>query len=314
MTQPVLIGIAAGLACALLFLSPFGGPLLAVPLFTLTGLPIVIVGLGWGAIAALAAGASGSTMLFGLVNWGAAAIFALMFAAPLVWLTWLATLWREVGSGDTGEREWYPLGQLLARAAVAAAGGLVAIGVIVGFDPPSLVEEMTAAMVDWLSLAGSGPPPTAAEVEPFVRFNVAVMPSVLGVIALLILVLNLWLGAIVARMSGRLTRSRDTLWSVELPVGVAIGFAVALLLSLLPGPFGYAAQAFAGALGGAAALVGLAVLHALTIGMTGRAALLTLTYIVVVVSGFAAILLALVGVGETFLNLRARQTGAGPRS
>ena len=72
---------------------------------------------------------------------------------------------------------------------------------------------------------------------------------------------------------------------------------------------GWAAQACAGALGAAAALVGLAVLHALTVGITGRAALLTLTYVMVAVSGVAPLLLALVGIAESFLNLRARRRG-----
>ena len=315
MMQPILIGIAAGVAGALLFAAPFSGSTLAIPLFALTGLPIAIAGLGWGVGAAIVAGVTGGAVLLGFANWAAAAIFVLLFAGPLAWLAHLASLWRDVESPESNGREWYPVGQLLGRAAVAAAAGLVAIGVIVGFDPPSLIDGMTAALVEWLAAAdGTVPPPTAAEIEPFVRFNVALMPLMMGVIALMILVLDLWLGAIVARMSGRLARPRDRLWAVELPTGFVVGFAVAVIGSLIPGPIGYAGQAFVGTLGAAAALVGLAVLHALTIGMTGRVALLTLTYVIIFVSGFAAILLALVGIGESILNLRARRQGGGNRT
>ena len=53
MIQIILVGIAAGVAGALLFLSPIGGTTLAFPLFTLCGLPIAIAGLGWSATSAL---------------------------------------------------------------------------------------------------------------------------------------------------------------------------------------------------------------------------------------------------------------------
>ena len=43
----ILVGIGAGLAAALLFLSPIGGTLLAFPLFVLSGFPIAIAGFGW---------------------------------------------------------------------------------------------------------------------------------------------------------------------------------------------------------------------------------------------------------------------------
>jgi hypothetical protein len=185
---------------------------------------------------------------------------------------------------------------------------------IVGFDPPSLVAEMTTLLVEWFATADpSVATPSATDIEPFVRFNVALMPTVLGVILTLMLVLNLWLGAIVARTSGRLLRPRETLWTVELPMSVVFGFALAVVLAFVPGPVGYAAQAFAGALGAAAALVGLAVVHALTVGFGGRLILLTLTYIIVFVSGFAPIVLVLLGIGERFLNLRARRQGGGVR-
>ena len=61
MMQIVLIGIGAGLAAALLFVSPLSGTLLALPLFALSGLPIAIAGLGWGSLSAAiaAVGAAG---------------------------------------------------------------------------------------------------------------------------------------------------------------------------------------------------------------------------------------------------------------
>jgi hypothetical protein len=59
-------------------------------------------------------------------------------------------------------------------------------------------------------------------------------------------------------------------------------------------------------------LLGLAVLHALTIGIGGRAALLTINYIVLILLGFTAILVIALGLAETLFHLRARRLGGAP--
>jgi hypothetical protein len=309
MTQIILIGIGAGLAAALLFLAPVSGTALAFPLFALTGLPIAIAGLGWGVLAGVIAAGVGAMIVLALAHWVSAAIFVLVFGGPLVWLTRLATLSRPTGAA--GQREWYPLGQLLLHAAVAVATGLVIVGAIVGFDPQALVREMTAALADWFAAATTGAAPTAAEIEPFVRLNVALLPFMVAILALAMVVADLWLAALVARASGRLERPRDDLWTVALPNRVLGGLAVAALLALVPGGIGYAAAVFAGGLAGATALVGMSVMHALTAGMAGRAALLAITYVLVFISGFPLILFAIVGIGESFLRLRERRIGRG---
>jgi len=61
--QPILIGIAAGIAAALLFLAPIGATLIAFPLFLLTGLPIAIAALGWGLVGGAAATLTASRAL-----------------------------------------------------------------------------------------------------------------------------------------------------------------------------------------------------------------------------------------------------------
>ena len=315
MTQVVLVGIGAGVAAALLFLAPVSGTALAFPLFALTGLPIAIAGLGWGLAGALAATATGVAAIFALAQWAGAAIFLGVFAVPLTWLTRLANLSRPIGDGGAeGAREWYPLGQLLLHAAVVVAAGLVIVGAIVGFDPRTLVGELSVGLADLLARGAANPAdvPSPAELEPFVRVNVALLPFMVAILALVMVVVDLWLAALVARTSGRLERPRDDLRTVSLPNRVALALAVAAIVAFVPGGIGHAGAVVAGALGGAMALVGLAVLHALTAGMAGRAVLLVLTYVLVFISGFPLVLLALVGIGEGFVNLRGRRQGGGP--
>ncbi len=313
MVQVILFGLAAGVGAALLFMAPFSGTSLAVPLFALTGLPLAIAGLGWGTPAAIAGAAAGAAIISGLVHWLSAAMFVLVFGMPLAGLTRLSLLSRTTDETDPqAPREWYPAGRLLAYAAFGSAGAIVMIGLLIGFDPQSLATQLTDAFVEWSAGTDPTAAPTADQIAPIMRLNVALLPVTTPVLALVVVVVDLWLGAEVARRSGRLQRPRDRIWTITLPSAVPIGFAVAFVLAFVPGPFGQTAQVFAAALGAAVAMLGLAVLHTLTAGMTGRAALLAVTYALVVLSGLPLILFALLGIGESVFHLRARRFGGAP--
>jgi hypothetical protein len=102
------------------------------------------------------------------------------------------------------------------------------------------------------------------------------------------------------------------LWSASLPSEAAIAFGVALVASFLPFPLGDIAAVFAGTLGCALALVGLAVLHAATIGSKSRTLLLTVAYLFLVFFGFPIVLFAILGLVETLFHLRANRFGGAP--
>jgi hypothetical protein len=312
MTQVLLIGIAAGLAAALLFAAPLSGAGIAFPLFLLTGLPIAIAGLGWTLIGALAASVVGAVAIFLLFSWSAAAIFVLVFCLPLCWVVRLATLSRPVDDSDpSGAQEWYPLGQMLFNLAVATAVGIVLTGMIVGFDTEALAGQMVDSLAAIIGTS-SGTPADRSQLEAFVSFNVTVMPLTVAILAVAVLVFDLWLGAWVARMSGRLVRPRDRAWTVMLPRVALIILAAGVVLSFFPGALGEAARVVAGALGCAVAMVGLAVMHALTIGNNARGLILFIAYALLFVFGFPIVLFALIGIADSFLNFRARRFGAAP--
>ena len=154
MVQFVFIGIGAGLASGLMFLSPLGGTSFALPLFFLSGLPIAIAGLGWGTAAA-AIGALLATIVLALgISPPAAGIYLAVFGAPLTWLTRVTLLSRDTPAG----REWFPLGRILFHAAAVAALGTIVAGAIVGFDPVALAADMTAMLTSFMT--------QIAEVEP----------------------------------------------------------------------------------------------------------------------------------------------------
>lgn len=311
MMQLVLIGIGAGLAAALLFASPIGGTSLALPLFCVTGVPIAIVGLGWTPLAAAIASLAGATALFLLMSPLAAGAFLLLFGLPIAWCVRLAGLSRTTDEGT----EWYPYGRLLLHATAAVAAGVALVGALIGYDAESLTPGMSDALQQWF--AGHPelqPQPSRAEIEPFVRFNLRLLPYTLGAIALVIAVFDLWLGALVARKSGRLARPQEPVWTVALPIEAALAFAVALALSFLRPPLGDIAAVFAGATACALALVGLAVLHAVTIGNSSRRLLLFATYFLLLFFGFPILLFAAIGLAETLFHLRARRFRGNPPS
>jgi hypothetical protein len=309
MIQIILVGIGAGLAAALLFVSPVGGTSLALPLFTITGVPIAIAGLGWTPIAGVISVVAGSTVVFSVISPLAAGLFLLLFAAPTAWLAYLAGLWRQGADGQ----EWFPLGRLLVHAAIAVAVGLAIVGFLIGYNPEQMAAEMTDALSEWLAARPNlESVPTRTEIEPFVRLNVSVLPYTLAALVLVVLVVNLWLAGWITRTSGRLARPRERLWTASLPAVAATTFVVASIASLIPFPLGEVAALASGAFGGAFLLLGLAVLHSLTIGINGRTALLTLNYVALVFLGFTVVLIVALGLAETFLHLRARRFGKAP--
>jgi hypothetical protein len=310
MMQLVLIGIGAGLAAALLYVSLAGGTALAFPLFWVTGVPIAIAGFGWTPLAAVVAALAGATALFLFMSAYVAAAFLLLFGAPIAWCVRLAVLSRTAEDGGT---EWYPYGRLLLHATGAVAVGLVLYGVMVGYDGAGFVPEAAKTLQPLFTDRPDLPvPPSPEEIEGYARLVVRIMPYLFGASALLIIVLDLWLGAFVARKSGRLSRPEEPVWTVSLPVHAALAFVVALALSFLPAPLGDIAAVFTGAGAAALALVGLAVLHALTIGSNSRRLFLVGTYLLLFFFGFPILLVAALGLAETLFQLRARHFHGSP--
>lgn len=301
----LLVGIGAGLASAALIAALVAGTGFALPLFLLSPLPVAIAGLGWGAAASgaavVATGLSIGLALMPLLG----VVAALLIAAPAAWVAYLAGLSRDGPNG----REWYPLGRLLLQAAAVVAVALIASGVLLGYDPELLIDEAISAMQAWLG-ATEGAAPARDQIEPMVRSNVALLPYSTAALLLTMLTVNIWLGARITAMSGRFQRTPQPLWSVDLPTWAAGVFLVALLASLTPGPAGYAAGAVAGASGFALALVGLAVVHAVTLGRPARLAILIAVY-GLLLFGISLILLVVIGLADCFLRFRSRLVGPG---
>jgi hypothetical protein len=171
---------------------------------------------------------------------------------------------------------------------------------------------------------GAPKPADDALIEAVAQRFAALAPMFAAQGFTLILTAYVWIGAKVVALSGRLPRPWPYIPATQMPRSA---------LLMLAGAFGlaYAGGGFAGVLGlsllGATlmafGLQGLAGLHQVTLGRGGRTAMLTIAYLLLVLSqGMLFIALILFGIADTLFGLRARLKlppapplgGPGPRS
>jgi len=311
MIQIAIVGIGAGAAAALLFASVTSGSWLSIPLFYLAPLPIMIAGLGWShwaAMTAALAGALGLGAVFG-------AVFLLAFAAgagfPAWWLSYLAMLARPVavtnGSGQGAESfEWYPPGRLVVWAAVL--GVLVVIIAIPNFgvDADSFRAGLRDALNAIMRVNNGTPARAGSNTERLLEILVNAIPPAAAVLATITNLLNLWLAARVVKFSGRLARPWPQLSSMSFPPLMTPALAVAIVLSFLDGMLGIVGGIVAASLLLAYGVLGFAVLHAITQGMSARPFVLSITYAGVILLGWPMLALCLLGLVDTAIGLRGR--------
>lgn len=327
MLQLGLVGLGAGAAAALLFASVTSGSWLSIILFYLAPLPIMIAGLGWSHWAALIAAVTGALAVGAVFGPTLLITFLAGAGIPAWWLSYLALLARPMmtapgnmpaPANDT--LEWYPVGRLVAWATVMAAIFVVAVLIFsFGIDADSYRSAMSKAMTEALSrFFVENPDLAGGASERLVAFLVASMPPTAAVATAIVSVVNLWLAARVVGFSGRLKRPWPDLTAIDFPKVLIAALAIALALNVAGGMLGVVALVFSAALILAFAMVGLAVLHTVTRGFTGRPFMLSSVYISApLLSGWPILAFALIGVAETALDLRARvarRRGALPRT
>lgn len=319
MRTTYLAGAGLGLVAAVVFASATTGPLFArFLLMFLTPLPIALAGLGWGWRSALAAGAVGSAVILVFTSPAVAAAFALMQAAPMVVLTYLALLSRPLSEREAGHPnadgtavEWYPAGRLVVWSAVMAGLMAIAMLMIMGGD----LEVLRKSLADFIKQTLETGMPSGnekiqlseAEIASISEIALGVLPAASAMSWMASLLFNLWLAGRVTLASGQLGRPWPDLAAVTYPQGTPLAFGAMLFATMLAGYPGLAASAFAGGLFVAYLLLGLATAHYTTRGKASRPFLLWALYLSLPLSQFAtAIVVAMLGLAETVLHLRAR--------
>jgi Predicted membrane protein (DUF2232) len=316
MAAVLLIGAGAGLVAAALFASAATATALAGVLFYLAPLPICLAGFGWGWLAAAIAALSASVVAVSVLGLAAGAVFAGAIAVPLAALCYLALMSRPLigPQGEaTGALEWYPIGRLVGWTA-AIAGVLAAVMVLtLGYDVDSYRDSIKELLQNSAlkELDRDGSVINDSTIGGLSTVLARTLPAAFAIVWQSIAQFNLWLAGIIVSASGRALRPWPKLDDIEIPNAFFLAFTASLVASFLPGMAGLLATGFAGALLFAYVLQGLAVLHAFSRGMPFRSLLLAAVYVGILLLGWVAIAVAILGLSEPMLRLRERAATRG---
>ena len=166
----IVIAVLAGLASALIFAAAGVPTFAAAAVFLLAPAPLLIVGLGWGWVVALIAGAIGAVALSLVIGWAFAVPYLLATALPAAIVSRLALQQRPAppvqgGEGEVrlGDVEWYPEGRVLI--AIALMAGALATGLVImaGPDAASFRASTDQLLDRVLAIQEDGPQSPAAE-------------------------------------------------------------------------------------------------------------------------------------------------------
>jgi len=267
----------------------------------LTQLPLFAVGLGHAAGMLAISGAVAAAILILLESGLFAAIFLVINVLPAYWLTRLALLERVRPDGDV---DWYPPGLLVTWLTGMAVAGLVAAYVAFAGSEGGLPGTVERFLRAGLSMMVGGP---EAQIERAVGAVAPLFPSIVLVSWMVMVVVNgaLAQGALVR--FGRNRRPTPRVSDIELPRWALAPVAAALALAVLGGGV---ASHFGSNLSLVLCLpfffVGLAVVHAYARGRSLRWVILVGTYVAVMVFGWPAMALVILGFVEQWAGIRRR--------
>lgn len=318
-----VIGAVAGVATVLLYVSSILAPGgVFVGLFV--PLPSLIAGIAYGWPVAGIAGLVGALCFFFIAGGSGIAgmVYAIMIAVPATLLSQVMGMWRAdetqrytdsfrnpPPSDAMDQVEWFPLSGILAwlviLATVLTALMLLSLGVgDVAYT--SNVHELVDHLITQLRPAMKSEL-TLDQVAALKVNTAALLPAFVAASWVMLMVLNGWFAARIARMSGLLQRPAPDMRMAMLPRLVLFGLGVALVIATFGGVPGRIATAFSGAALFAIMMIGLAVLHEWSVGRPARAMLLGGVYFgAIVAQPFSGLLLILLGFADWFFHLRIK--------
>jgi hypothetical protein len=314
-----LIGLAAGLASALLFASAVGGGPARILIYFLTPLPIIVAGLGWQAVTAAISAVVAAVAAAVVIGSKAAVVLFVSQALPAVVLSYLANLSRpavaapSVMSAAGPSLEWYPVGRLVAASTLMA--GAIAFATI--FTLGQDLESLRATLRELIEKVFLKQLPglrdrqlSEGEMTALVEIALYALPAASALTWGLATVTNLWLGGRLTQAVGRLQRPWPDIPDMRYPAGFGLAFAAALtIVSIASGYPALLASGFAGAFFAAYTLMGLAIVHYATRGQTSRPFVLMAVYMgLFVLNTWGAIILVLLALLEPLLPFKRPRT------
>jgi uncharacterized protein YybS (DUF2232 family) len=297
-----LLAIGAGLTAAILFAAWRSGSFLALALTPFASLPLLVAGLSLGVSAAVIAAVAATIAVLLVGGMALAIIFAVINAAPVVFLARQALLQRR---GSNQQTEWYPPGMLVMWLAGIATAGFIAL-LIANIDADGGLEaQLRTSMADALKQMAPPDAPEGANeavANMFARF----VPGVFAVAWMQMIALNAVLAQAILAFAKQNLRPSPRMADIELPAWLPVGAAIVAVGAFMPGFSGFVGANLLLVVLATFVFAGLAVIHAFAAGWNNSRLWLTLVYIATLGFTGPAVLVALLGVADTSLNLRRR--------
>ncbi|NDV86995.1 hypothetical protein GTW51_09790 [Aurantimonas aggregata] len=305
----IVIAVASGLASALLFAGIVLQSASAVSLALAAPIPIAIASLGWGSVAGfIAAAIAGATIFAVTLSVPSALTLLISMAIPTAVAGHLAGLARpaeapmRAANGNvpaTPPLDWYPLERVLMAITAMATAACLFLGWMLGYDAQLFVPAVAQALGEG-GVAGPDAP-DQEQLRELASLVVSLVPFVQPAMLTIILVIGLYLGATVTRISNRLPRPRDDIPSIAgLPRTTLLVFAAGLGAVLAGGTLGLIGAVIVGAFGAAYTLIGLAALHRRSRGRPGRGLVLFTSYAAILLLSFPLLVFLGLGLFQTW--------------
>jgi hypothetical protein len=276
-----MTGALAGLTAAFLVLGASMQPSFSAVLYAASALPILLVGLGWGNSAAVAAVVTAAALGAIAISPSFAVVMTLVTLAPAAWLSHLANLARPAGElgGPDHLLAWYPLSDILLHLCGLVTLAVIVVGVMISYGP-----DLTDQMVDMLigSLKEQQPEfmPDAAATAQTKSLVLLMLPALQGGIWVIMLFTAYYIATRIVAASGRGLRPREDIpSSLRMNRNSIFIFLAGLGCSFLGGVPAMIGATVVGAFGAGFLLSGYASLHYRTRGKDWRLPALIICYL-----------------------------------
>ncbi len=294
------IGALAGLTAALLVYGATVQPLLFIPFGALSALPILIVGLGWGNMAVIAAvvvagivGAVAQSVYFGL--------FVVLLTLIPAWLSHLANLARpasELGGPDH-LMAWYPLPDIMLHLCGLAAVVIVVAGAVMGYNA-DLVGQVVDAYVNAVNQQSPDLQLDPVAIAKMKSLMLYMIPIAWGMIWVMMLLAAYYVATRIVAASSRNLRPREDIpSSLRMNRNAIFVFLVAIVAMFFGGIVALIAAAVLGAFGAGFIVSGFASLHYRTRGKDWRLPALVICYLMSFVLTLPLVIILVLGLYDT---------------
>ena len=309
----VVIGLVAGVTAALLSLSANAQSSFAILLYAASALPILIAGLGWGNAAALIAVVAGGATASIFVSSHFALLIVIITLIPAGWLSNLANLARPAGElgGPEDALAWYPLSNILTHLAGLVTAGMIAVGIIVGYDG-AMAEQLVDMVIQALKAQEPLYDPDAASIAQIKAVFSLALPVVQGALWVFLLFAAYYVASLVVRISGKGLRPREDMpTALRMHRNAIFVFLAGLGAMFFGGVPALVGALVCGAFGAGFVLAGFAVLHQRSRGKSWRLPALWIAYLSVLLFTLPVFFILVLGLADTRRSIAL--TPAGPK-